>query len=179
MPTKRPWLDELNGLAQLHAAKGEFARAKEVYADSLQNFKAIEEREGVGNVTSNNGFVILHQGDLKGAQRAFEEALVLFQEVGMRTHEVASWGDLAIAHRRQGRFAEALELSDRSLKALRDIGDTEKEMMYLRGACRTAERAGPTGRHAAHGRAGDEAGGRAARHADAGADSPAVCRVGA
>ncbi|MGA9526215.1 MAG: tetratricopeptide repeat protein, partial [Myxococcaceae bacterium] len=123
--------DELNGLAQIHAARGEFARAKEVYAESLQNFEAIEELEGVGNVTSNNGFVLLNEGDLKGAQSAFEEALALFQKVGMRTHEVASWGDLAIAYRRQGRFAEALELSDRALKALREIGDTEKELMYL------------------------------------------------
>ncbi|MDB4969246.1 MAG: serine/threonine protein kinase [Myxococcales bacterium] len=123
--------DMLNRIAQTWQAAGQLQKALDTFAESLQHFQAVNEREGIGNATSNSADVLMLLAEPAEAERRYRAALGRYREVGMKTWEATSMGDIAVALRKQGKLDEAKKLNDESLARLHEIGDRGRELGRL------------------------------------------------
>ncbi len=124
--------DKLNSLAQLTNELGDGSdRAMQLYDEALRHFRAIGEREGVGNILSNQADILLARGDLAGAASHYQEAHDLFVAVGMHAYEVQAVGDLGIVLLRGGHFDDARTKLITATTALRELGDRDHLLVYL------------------------------------------------
>ncbi len=99
-----------NGLKLLgvaHEVSGRFAEAQECFEQSLALLKELGDRRNLGFMLNNLG-VIAHLGaDYREAVGRYTEALEIFREIGERTWELPTLGNLAGAQIGLGDYAAA------------------------------------------------------------------------
>ena len=99
-----------NGLKLLgvaHEVSGRFAEAQDCFEQSLALLKELGDRRNLGFMLNNLG-VIAHLGaDYREAVRRYTEALEIFREIGERTWELPTLGNLAGAQMGLGDYAAA------------------------------------------------------------------------
>jgi serine/threonine protein kinase/tetratricopeptide (TPR) repeat protein len=87
-----------NGLKLLgvaHEVAGRFAEANECFTQSLALLRELGDRRNIGFMLNNRGVIAHLQGDYELAVGRYEEALAIFREIGERTWELPTLGNLA------------------------------------------------------------------------------------
>ena len=72
----------LSFLAQMHFAKGDHARALDLYREALTAFEVIGDRPEIARVQCELGWTALAHADIAGSRRSFQQALRSYDEVG-------------------------------------------------------------------------------------------------
>ncbi len=72
----------LSLLASMSFARGDLARARELYADSLSTFEEVGDRPEIARVHCETGWTALADDDGSAAGRAFRRAVQAYEEVG-------------------------------------------------------------------------------------------------
>jgi tetratricopeptide (TPR) repeat protein len=85
----------------------------------------------VGRLMGTVGVAHAKLGDVEKAIGFYEQALVIFREIGDRRGEGASLGNLALAYTSLGEEGKAFELYEQQLAIAREIGDRKGESSSL------------------------------------------------
>ena len=112
--------------------KGDYARARSLYAECLAIFRGLGDRTGVAWSLNHQGDVARDQGDSVAAQTVYEQALTIFRELGDRWGIAGTLADLGSLAREQRNYARAHSLYRESIKIF-------QELEHKRGIARLLE----------------------------------------
>jgi serine/threonine protein kinase/predicted ATPase len=122
-----------NGLKLLgvaHEVSGRFVEAHECFEQSLALLKELGDRRNFGFMLNNLG-VIAHLGaDYREAVRRYTEALEIFREIGERTWELPTLGNLAGAQIGLEEYADAESNLRRAVALAGPAGHFALSMIY-------------------------------------------------
>jgi serine/threonine protein kinase len=104
------------------AAKADFERAKELYAEGA-------DKRGMAEVLYTTANALYHQGKLEEARQRYQEARDTYHELGDRAGEGAMLFNLASVAGEQGKLAAAQKGFEEMLRLSQEIGDRQKEAM--------------------------------------------------
>jgi predicted ATPase/class 3 adenylate cyclase len=105
----------VNGLGQLAARAGDWARALTYYTEGLTMMRAANYRWGIATALTYQGAASLYLGDLERAKSLFEEALAIARQDGHAGHIAANLAYLGEVARRKGETRQAAELQREAL----------------------------------------------------------------
>lgn len=130
-----------NGLKLLgvaHEVSGRFGEADECFEQSLALLKELGDRRNIGFMLNNLGVIAHLRADYEVAVRRYGEALVIFREIGERTWELPTLGNLAGAQIGLERYAEAEENLRQAVRMNGSAGHFALSMIYcyLAESCR-------------------------------------------
>ncbi len=111
-------------LGQAYRGLSAYARAKELYEDSLKLFTAAQDDEGVVKALYELGWLVGYiMRDHEQGERYFQESLRIARSISDKRGTAWALNGLGVlAHWRQ-RHAEAIEYYEESLQLAREIGD--------------------------------------------------------
>lgn len=115
------WLQAIN------ARLGDYAAAMRFGTQALDRCRARHRRFGEVSCLGNRAAVARETHDLVAARRDFELALRLSPTVSFRWGEAINRLELGDVVRQQGEYGLALELTERALRILQEIGDGVEE----------------------------------------------------
>jgi predicted ATPase len=101
----------LSFLAQMTFAKGDHARALELYRDALASFETIGDRPEIARVHCEMGWTALAAADEPAAERAFQLAVREYEEVGSPRGTGLSLMGLAAVEAAAGRAERAVAIA--------------------------------------------------------------------
>jgi tetratricopeptide (TPR) repeat protein len=101
----------LSFLAQMTFAKGDHARALDLYRDALESFETIGDRPEVARVHCEMGWTALAAADEPAAERAFQLAVSEYEEVGSPRGTGLALMGLAAVEAAVGRAERAVEIA--------------------------------------------------------------------
>ena len=122
----------LSNLASVAKLEGEYERSRALYAESLDAFRALGDREGVAWALNYQGDVARDQGDTAGARSLYERALAMFYELEDRWGIAGTLADLGGLARQQKDYSTAHSLYRESIQLF-------CEMQHKRGIARLLE----------------------------------------
>jgi predicted ATPase/DNA-binding CsgD family transcriptional regulator len=105
--------------------QGDHGSAEPLLEESLELFRALDDKLGSAYALSNAGFAALGQGHHQRAITLTEEAVDLFLEVGEKWGAAIELGFLAVAWRDQGDRERAQRLAERGLALSREVGERQ------------------------------------------------------
>jgi tetratricopeptide (TPR) repeat protein len=112
----------LRGAGLLATWQGDYATAKALHLESLDLYRALDDRSGVANALENLGLVATEQGDYAAAQTLHTESLGIRQALGNEWDIAGSLSNLGLVARDQGDYPTAQALYAESLALLRAAG---------------------------------------------------------
>jgi tetratricopeptide (TPR) repeat protein len=113
----------LNGAGVLAQVRGEYERATELIAESLDLSHRLGLRAGIAAALHNQGALARERGDWPRALRAYEEGLSLEREMDNTWGIATSLTNLGALAADQGAFDRARALLNQSLALQREVGD--------------------------------------------------------
>jgi len=117
-------------LGVAHEVSGRFVEAQECFEQSLALLQELGDRRNFGFMLNNLG-VIAHLGaDYRGAVRRYTEALEIFREIGERTWELPTLGNLAGAQIGQAEYAAAESNLRQAVALVGPTGHFALSMIY-------------------------------------------------
>jgi len=115
--------EALFGAATLARSQGDYAAARSLYAQSLDLWRAFEDRQGIARALSAMGDVAQQQGDRETARSLFEDSLAVARAAGDREQAAAALNFLGIAASERGDYPEARRLLEEGLALRRELDD--------------------------------------------------------
>ncbi|MBB6018583.1 ATP-binding protein [Deinococcus radiopugnans] len=116
LPSPITWLH----LGNVAVGLGETAMARQWYEQARAGFQAANERHGLASSLKNLGSLMLKEGDLAGAQAAYEQSLRYKLEIGGEVDGLhKNFGDL---YRQRGEFGAARSSYTQALRGLLNRG---------------------------------------------------------
>jgi hypothetical protein len=112
----------LSFLAQMHFAKGDLARARQVYAESLATFEEVGDRPEIARVLCEAGWVALADRDAPGARSLFRQGVTVYQEVGSPRGTGLALLGLAAVEEMEGRSEKAVAIAEAAQALTRRAG---------------------------------------------------------
>jgi PAS domain S-box-containing protein len=119
-------------LAGVYDRRGEYDRATEHYREALEIYRAVEDREGQGDILRRRGKVAVSQGDYDQAETHCTESLSLMREVGNSRGEARALDTLGQIAESRGNYDRAESYCEESLEINRAIGDQRGQADSLR-----------------------------------------------
>ncbi|WP_242051283.1 tetratricopeptide repeat protein [Nostoc spongiaeforme] len=113
----------LTSLGIAYCSLGEYQRAIEFFQQSLEIFREIGDRNGVGNSLGNLGNAYNFLGENQRAIEFHQQSLEIFREIGDRFGVGRSLNNLGSAYYSLGEYQRAIEFHQQSLEIFREIGD--------------------------------------------------------
>jgi predicted ATPase len=107
----RSFASALNGLGDLAAAQADHVAARRYHHDSLDRYRAIDDRWGIARVLADLAAVDLQVGDVAAADASFREAARALRDLGHQRGVARQLESLAWCASRQGRDDEAVRLA--------------------------------------------------------------------
>ncbi|HLW59489.1 MAG TPA: tetratricopeptide repeat protein [bacterium] len=136
----------LHHLAHVLEGQGDFARATEMFEESVAHFRAARDTWGIGWSLMCAGDGALLQGDDGRAMKLLQESLSLCREAGS-THTLSYLLDsLGTIARRRGDYDKATALLDEALEMAQQVGDKYHITTLLCGLADVASAKGHVGR---------------------------------
>jgi tetratricopeptide (TPR) repeat protein len=131
----------LHAIGTIHYARGKFARALDLFTQSLTLAREARDGERIGTALVSLGDLYRSISDYVRAQELLAEGLRVCQEIGDRRGMAAAWNNIAIVHCLTGNAGEGVTAYLRSIELYREIGDRQGEtvplgnvgLVYLRG----------------------------------------------
>ncbi|MCW0219076.1 MAG: tetratricopeptide repeat protein, partial [Prosthecobacter sp.] len=117
----------LTSFAQALKSLGEWGRARNLYARSLEMLQAIGDQRGEATTWHQLAGIELSEGRYDEAREKFARSLEMRQAIEDQAGEAATWHQLATIDIYEGRYDEARDKFARSLKMLQTIGDRAGE----------------------------------------------------
>jgi CHAT domain-containing protein/tetratricopeptide (TPR) repeat protein len=106
----------LNSDATFARMQGEYERARDEYAESYAIWLKLGNPTRQGYALLNQGVLSYYLQDYAAAQRDLLASLELFRAVGASHHEALAYLDLGLVARDQGRWGEAIALSQQAFE---------------------------------------------------------------
>ncbi len=97
----------LSNLANVAKLKGDYARARSIYAECLSIFRGLGDRTGVAWSLNYQGDVARDQGDSAAARILYEQGLAIFRELGDRWGVAGTLADLGSRGERAGELFDS------------------------------------------------------------------------
>ena len=113
----------LNGVGFLNWAWGDFPQAQRLLHESLDIFRALNDKHGIAWVLNHLGHVALAQNELPLAHDLVQESLALFRQLGSEWNiawDLLNLGDIV---RAQGNESQAVAYYREGLEVFRRVGD--------------------------------------------------------
>jgi predicted ATPase/DNA-binding CsgD family transcriptional regulator len=117
--------------ATLARRQGDYKHATELYQESLEAWRTLDNRSGIASALNNLGVIAHEQADYPRANELYGEALEIFREEGDHQRLAATLTNLGIVARRQGDFDRAMALYEESLGIWRELGDRLRVALNL------------------------------------------------
>jgi predicted ATPase/DNA-binding CsgD family transcriptional regulator len=117
--------------ATLARRQGDYPHATELYKESLEASRELNNRSGIASALNNLGVIAHEQAEYPRANELYGEALDIFREDGDRQRTAATLTNLGIVARRQGDYDRATELYEESLGIWRALGDRLRVALNL------------------------------------------------
>jgi ATP/maltotriose-dependent transcriptional regulator MalT len=114
----------LFGAGALASNQGDYARAEQLFTESLQLYRVLENPKGIGNVLDSLGILASRRSEYDSATKLFQESLSLRREMGDKRGIDASLNNLGHVATIQGDYSLARSLLEESLALSRELGDT-------------------------------------------------------
>ena len=108
--------------AELAFARGDYGRARSLYAECLAIFQGIGDRTCIAWSLNYQGDVARDQGEPAAAQTLYEQALSIFRELNDEWGIAGTLADLGNLARQQQDYPSAHLLYRESIKIFQDIG---------------------------------------------------------
>ncbi len=121
-PVRAKGLHALGGLVYF---LGDWSRAQELWRESLQLKRELDDKRGVSYSLNNLGIVALRHSEYERARILLEESLTLKRELGVSWEVAHTLNELATLLHRQGDYAAALILLDESTNLFEEAGDKQ------------------------------------------------------
>jgi predicted ATPase/DNA-binding SARP family transcriptional activator/DNA-binding CsgD family transcriptional regulator len=113
----------LSALGSLVWPQGDYARARELFEESLALRRPLDDLQGVAGCLNNLGNVAQYQGDYAQASVYHEESLALSRRLDDTWGIAGSLTNLAVVAAEQGNYVAAIPLLEESLALRRQLGD--------------------------------------------------------
>jgi predicted ATPase/class 3 adenylate cyclase len=113
----------LGGAAHMALRQSDFARAKALYVESLELWRAVGDRGAIAEVLNNLGDLVRQLGDRRQGKAMIEESLTLFREVADKrgiAHALSNLADIFLA---DGDQLQAKRLFEESLPLFQATAD--------------------------------------------------------
>jgi predicted ATPase/class 3 adenylate cyclase/uncharacterized protein HemY len=113
----------LDAAARMALRLSDFGRAKELYLESLERWRAVGDRRAIAEVLNNLGDLVRQLGDRRQGKAMIEESLLLFRQVTDNrgiAHALSNLADILLA---EGDQQEAKRLFEESLPLFRTTAD--------------------------------------------------------
>ena len=136
----------LSNLGMAYHNLGEYGRAIELFQQSLDIAREIDNRQGEANALGNLGTTYHNLGEYGRAIDFHQQALDIDQETGDSLGEVASLGNLGLVYRNLGDYSRAIDFHQQQLDIARAIGDRLGEANALGNLGTTYHNLGEYGR---------------------------------
>ena len=111
--------------------RGEFDRARELYAELLELARARGDAEGIARGLSDLGTVAAAIGDLERAAELLQESVDAFQELGEHGRAALALGNLGHVAFQRGDYTRAVEATLEALATERANGDGPRAVVSL------------------------------------------------
>ena len=123
----------LNDLALIYARQGELPRARDIWTETLKNFREIGNVVGVAAAYNNLGEVVLQIGDLAEARSQLEKALPGYREVDDKDGVARVLTDFGEMYKQMGNLDQAKKAYQQALATAREIDDKSVSAYALHG----------------------------------------------
>jgi tetratricopeptide (TPR) repeat protein len=107
----------------IHIQQGDLTTGKKMYAESLDVFREIGDKQGMSVVTGNTGDVFYVEGQLGAALAEYKDALVLAREVGHKSSEAIDTKNMGDVLAAQGDLQGAMQMYQQAVSIQREIDD--------------------------------------------------------
>lgn len=128
---RRRLADALSSLGSAAFREGDYDRAREYYARSLDVSRAVGDRRREATSHDRLGTVAFARGDYERARSAFERCLDVVRGVGDRHTTVETLNSLGVVVAVQAAYDESLAYYREALDVARRIGDRDLEAQVL------------------------------------------------
>jgi class 3 adenylate cyclase/tetratricopeptide (TPR) repeat protein len=115
------WADA--SIAETAKRQSRFEEATARLEAAIEGFRAVDARDGVGDMLHLAGVIAQLQGDYETARMRYEDSRAVREEIGDVAGVATTDGNLAILAEFAGDLQSAVELTDRSLALRRQIDD--------------------------------------------------------
>ncbi|HMK34411.1 MAG TPA: tetratricopeptide repeat protein [Desulfomonilaceae bacterium] len=119
--------DTTSILGVIYAKSGQYAKAREYWAKSLEIFGKLGDVTGERRVLNNLGLVHADLGQYPEAAEHYEKSLEIARQTGDPRGEGATLNNLGNVYNVWGQHSKALECYEKSLQIAREIGDMKME----------------------------------------------------
>ncbi|MCW5935765.1 MAG: tetratricopeptide repeat protein [Fimbriimonadaceae bacterium] len=123
--------EALNGAGVLDFMQGEFSAARASFEDSLAEYRALADRQGLASLLNNLGNVAKVLGDFPSARGSYEESLAIRRDIGDKYGTAASLDNLGNVVHNLGDYETAQAHYEESLAIRQEIGDRSGEANAL------------------------------------------------
>lgn len=121
------------GLAMIALAEGDYAAARKYGAETLEEWHALKDREGIAISGRIVGFVEMAEGDYAGARAHLQGTLEIWQSMHNLTETASARFDLGYLEFKAGDSAAAEKLYREGLEIARGLGDAYRTAFGLMG----------------------------------------------
>ncbi len=124
----------LSNIAALYNNLGQYDKALEFYNQALTIYQAVNQQRldknrefknklGEGQTLNNIGEVYQSLGQYAKALEFYQQALVIFREIGDKAEEKTTLNNMAVVYGKQNQYSQALELFNQALAIAQGIED--------------------------------------------------------
>jgi serine phosphatase RsbU (regulator of sigma subunit) len=113
----------LNTLGNSYSNKGDFAKALQIFLNTLQIFEEIKYKKGIAGCYGNIGEIYRFQSNYPKALEYDLKALKVFEELRNKRGIGACYGNIGIVYQTLSNYSKALEYYFKDLKIAEEIGD--------------------------------------------------------
>jgi predicted ATPase/class 3 adenylate cyclase len=121
--SRRAHAGGLASAAHMALRQSDFGRAKELYVESLERWRAVDDRGAIAEVLNNLGDLLRQLGDRRQGKVMIEESLALFRQVADKrgiAHALSNLADICLA---EGDQRQAERLFQESVPLFRATAD--------------------------------------------------------
>ncbi|MDI1235076.1 MAG: NB-ARC domain-containing protein [bacterium] len=111
----------LNALASIYREKKEFPKAKEFNSRAIELCQKFEMKDKVVLNLINFGNILRDEGDIEGAKKVYEEALIKAKEYKLKRDEGRIYWILSSIYRKEGKLDLSIEFADKSINNSKKI----------------------------------------------------------
>ncbi|MDQ2667184.1 MAG: protein kinase [Gemmatimonadota bacterium] len=136
----------VSGAAQLMGTRSLFRNARDLFAEALSLYRALDDRAGVASTLNNLAWQTWNVGDLAGSDAMSREAMAIHEQLDDALGIALSRNNLAWTSAERGQFDAAQEHFDAVLASHRERGDSRAAAFVLSWLGALAEKRGDLAR---------------------------------
>jgi tetratricopeptide (TPR) repeat protein len=124
-PWAHPVADSMRGLGNVCWHEGDYAAAQDNYTDAVRRYQDlhVQNRQGAAATLNELGFIAWSQQRYREASTYYQQALIIFRQIGDRHGEASALDSLGLAAEQQYKYAESQRYYEAALELAQLLGD--------------------------------------------------------